>query len=276
MNAANTSPDRPRPSWSRAAALACFLALLAANAWAGSGGQDAFDQGMKEVAAKDWDKGLDLLETALTADPDNVRYGSEYRHAAILRGHELHGNEGKPEDFDRPIAFFERLVSKNPAAANAYLNYGLAYVDKLPTVFALSRVSDANAAVVQFSKSLELRPSWVGYYTRGSSYLFYPRFFDRAKLGVADLETAVKMQAAGGKKPYQVHAWTALGDGYWKLDQLEKARSVWSEGLKEFPDTPALQERLSKQGDDLKVLINDALDPKKRVDTNLKNLWLYP
>jgi tetratricopeptide (TPR) repeat protein len=252
------------------------LFLVQAVSAAAPAGEEAFDQGLKELAAKDWDKALDQLEAALTADPDNVRYGSEYRRAAILRGQALHGKEGKPEDFDRPIKFFEQLVSRNPTAANAYLNCGLAYVDKVPVVDALARVSVANAALVQFGKSLELRPSWVGYYTRGTSYLFWPRFFGRAKLGVADLETVVKMQNAGPKKPYYAHAWTALGDGYWKIDELEKARSTWSEGLKEFPETPALQERLSKQGDDLKMLIEDALDPKKRVDTNLKNLWLYP
>jgi tetratricopeptide (TPR) repeat protein len=255
--------------------LASLIMVLAADG-SPPAGETAFDQGMKEVAAKDWDKALDLLEAALTADADNVRFGSEYRRAAILRAEDLHGKDGKPEDFDRPIKFFEQLVAKNPSDANAYLNYGLAYVDKVPVVDVISRISVANSALTQLSKSIELRPSWVGYYTRGTNYLFWPKFFDRAKLGVVDLETAVKMQKAGPSKPYYAHAWVALGDAYWKTNQMEKARSAWSEGLKEFPDTPALQERLSKQGDDLKVLIQDTLDFKKRVDTNLKNLWLYP
>jgi tetratricopeptide (TPR) repeat protein len=255
--------------------LAALFVILTLNA-AEPAGQEAFEEGMKELASKDWDKSLDLLETALTADPDNIRYGSEYRHAAILRAEAVHAPEGKPEDFDRPIKFFERLVSANPAAANAYLNYGLAYVDKVPVVDVFTRVGVANSALAQLSKSIELRPSWAGYYTRGFNYLFWPKFFDRAKLGVADLETAVKLQESGPRRAYQVHTWVVLGDGYWKTDQLEKARSAWSEGLKKFPDTTALQERLSKQGDDLKALIQDSLDFKKRVDTNLKNLWLYP
>jgi tetratricopeptide (TPR) repeat protein len=255
--------------------LACLLVVLTAGV-ARPAGEESFDQGIKELAAKDWDKALDLLEAAIIADADNLRYGSEYRRTAILRAQTLHAKEGKPEDFDRPIKFFEQVVSKNPTSANAFLNYGLAYVDKVPVVDAFTRVSVANAALAQFSRSLELRPSWVGYYTRGTSYLFWPRFFGRAKLGVADLETVVKMQGAGPKKPYYAHAWVALGDGYWKIDEPEKARSAWSAGLKEFPDTPALQQRLSLQADDLKALVQGALDPKKRVDTNLKNLWLYP
>jgi len=257
------------------AVLASLLAILTA-ASAKPAGEESFGQGMQELAAKNWDKALDLLEAAITADPDNIRYGSEYRQAAILRAQAIHGPEGKPEDFDRAIKFFEKIIAKNPTAANAYLNYGLAYVDKIPVTDAIGRVSVANAALAELGKSIELRPTWVGYYTRGFNYLFWPRFFGRAKLGIADLETAVKMQEPGAKRPYYAHAWIALGDGYWKIDEPEKARAAWSEGLKQFPETPALRERLSLQGAGLKALVQSTLDFKKRVDTNLKNLWLYP
>jgi tetratricopeptide (TPR) repeat protein len=255
--------------------LSWFFFALAANA-AAPAGVEAFNEGMKEFAAKDWDKALDLLETALLGDPDNLQFGSEYRRVAILRAQAMHGNEGKPEDFDRPIKFFERLVASNPSAPNANLNYGLAYVDKLPCLDALTRITAANTALSQFTKSLELRPAWITYYTRGTSYLFWPKFFNRAKLGVADLETVLKMQSAGPKRAYQAHTWVALGDGYWKMNDLEKARSTWTDGLKEFPDTPALKDRLAKQGDDLAALIQDALDPRKRVNTDLKEMWLNP
>jgi hypothetical protein len=66
----------------------------------------------------------------------------------------------------------------------------------------------------------------------------------------------------------------ALGDGYWKIDEFEKARATWQEGLKEFPGCKPLKDRLAKHGDELKALIEDALDPNKRVDTNLKDLWV--
>lgn len=256
-----------------AALVSCIV--LAASA-ADLAGEAAFKQGMKAFAAKDWDKALDSLETALTADPDNIQYGSEYRQVNIARAQSLHGKDGKSEDYERPIKFFERLVISHPNAANAYLNFGLAYVDKLPTQELLGRATTANAALSQFTKSIDLRPSWIGYYTRGTSYLYWPKLFDRTKLGIADLQTALKMQTAGPKKPYYFHTWIALGDAYWKSDDMETARSTWAEGLKQFPNTPALEERLAKQGEDLRELIAGALDPKKRVDTNLKDLWLNP
>jgi len=86
----------------------------------------------------------------------------------------------------------------------------------------------------------------------------------------------MKIQKAGPKKPYYSRAWVSLGDGYWKTDDLDKARATWTEGLKEFPGCKPLEERLARQGDELKSLIEDALDPNKRVDTNLKDLWVTP
>lgn len=251
------------------------LLVLAAGA-AGPPAEDAYNEGIRELSARNWDKALDHLERALAAEPDNLRYGSEYRQAALLRAKSLHRPEGKPEDFDRPLKFFEQLTVTSPGAANAHLNYGFAYVDKIPAAGAITQVILANTALGSFTKSVETRPSWIGYYTRGVSYLFWPKIFGRAKFGVADLEAAVKMQKAGPKKTYHTRAWVALGDGYWKIDELEKARVTWQEGLKEFPGCKPLGDRLAKQGDELKALIDDALDPNKRVDTNLKDLWVNP
>jgi hypothetical protein len=127
--------------------------------------------------------------------------------------------------------------------------------------------------LTNFTRSLELRPSWIGYYTRGVSYLFWPKIFGRAKLGIADLEEAIKMQRTGPRYPYYARAWVALGDGYWKVDDMRKARATWKQGAAEFPDSAVLRERLTLQGDALKTRIEDALDPNRRVDTNLKDLW---
>jgi tetratricopeptide (TPR) repeat protein len=252
-----------------------ILTLLTALA-AVPASEEAFGEGLKALASKDWDRALGLLENALAADADNLRYGSEYRQAILQRARALHAKEGQVQDFERSLKFFEQLVAKSPNSANAHLNYGFAYVDKIPAAGAITQVILANTALSHFTRSVEIRPSWIGHYTRGVSYLFWPKIFGRATLGVADLQTAVKLQKSGPRKPYHVRAWVALGDGYWKTDELEKSRATWSEGLQQFPDSAALKERLAKQGDDLKTLIEDALDPNKRVDTNLKELWVNP
>ena len=205
---------------------------------------------------------LATLESRLNADADNLQLGSEYRKAIV-----------QLEDYDRGIAFFEKLVASHPNAANAHLNYGFSYVDKVPAAGSITQVILANNALGEFTKSIELRSSWIGLYTRGNSYLYWPKIFGRASLGVADLEAALKIQKADPKRPYHVRVYVSLGDGHWKMDNLEKARAVWQEGLREFPGNPQLTARLSKTGDDLQAVMDAAYDITKRIDTSLEELW---
>ena len=205
---------------------------------------------------------LDALERALQAQPDDLKAGNDYRMAVIQSG-----------QYDRAIALFGKLVAANPNASNLHLNYGFAYVDKIPAAGAITQVILANNALGEFSKSLEIKPSWIGYYTRGNSYLFWPRIFNRTHLGVEDLQEALKMQKSGPKQSYHVRVYIALGDGHWKMDDFDGATKMWRAGLDEFPDNALLKSRLASQGDALKAMIDDAYDSNKRVDTSLRDLW---
>jgi tetratricopeptide (TPR) repeat protein len=205
---------------------------------------------------------LSTMEEGLSGDPDSIRMGSEYRQAVITA-----------KEYDRCIKFFEKLVADHPQSANAYLNFGFAYVDKIPAAGSITQVILANTALTYFSKSLELHPSWIAYYTRGNSYLYWPKIFGRAHLGVEDLEQCMKIQRTEKLRGYHVRSYISLGDGYWKMEDTPKAKTIWQEGAKLFPDNAQLKARLSKDGDDLKAYIDDVLDPNKRVDTNLHEIW---
>jgi tetratricopeptide (TPR) repeat protein len=221
-----------------------------------------YREGMKALNAKDYPTALRYLESAVTADPDNVRYASEYRQAAI-----------QTKDFDRSLQLFEKLAADHPKSANVHLNWGFAYVDKIPAAGSITQVILANNALKEFTKAVELQPDWIGYYTRGMSYLFWPKVFNRASFGVEDLNNALKLQESEVQKPYHVKTYLGLGDGYWKTDDLEKARITWRKGLKRFPDNAALKARLEQEGDQLKATIEAGFDPSKRVDTDLRELW---
>ena len=208
---------------------------------------------------------LAKLEDALAAQPDDLRAGNDYRMAVM--------QIDKIPQYDRAIAFFQELVTAHPEAANAHLNYGFAFVDKIPAAGAITQVILANNALGEFTKSLDLKPSWIGLYTRGNSYLFWPRIFNRTHLGIDDLQRAVTMQKADRKRSYYARVYVALGDGYWKIDDLTAAANAWREGLADYPDNAALRNRLAKQGDELRALIEAGYDPAKRVDTSLQDLW---
>ena len=244
------------------------------------GGDEPFEKGEQALTQKEYPTAVGLLQQAVEMDPDSLRNASEYRQAVLRQTKSLHPEkkdwEGAVADFDKEIAFFGKLVADHPMSANSYLNYGFAYVDKIPAAGSITQVIMANTALTQFSKSIELKPSWIALYTRGNSYLYWPKIFGRAGLGVSDLEKAYAMQKAEPKKSYHVRVYISLGDGYWKTDNLEKAKTLWKEGLAQFPDSQALKDRVSKQGDDLENYINNVLDPNKRVDTDLKELWRQP
>ena len=217
------------------------------------------------LAAKDYEKALGVLEEALKADPNSMKYGSEYRMATI-----------QAKQHDRCIKFLEGLAAANPKSANLHLNHGFAYVDKIPVAGSITQVLLANTALGHFGKSIEIQPMWIALYTRGNAYLFWPKIFKRMSLAIADLEQAMKMQKAGPKRVYHIRNYIALGDGYWKNDEPDRAKAIWQEGLREFPGNDPLKSRLAKTPEEMAALINDAYDPTKRVDTNLSELWKTP
>ena len=220
--------------------------------------------------AEDLTAVLSALETRLAGDPDNLQLGSQYRQAVIQASQ---GGRSL-EHYDRAISFFENLVADHPTAASAQLNYGFAYVDKIPAAGSITQVILANNALSAFTKTLELKKTWIGLYTRGNSYLYWPTIFGRATLGVADLEAAMKVQKAEAKRSYHVRTYIALGDGYWKTDEAAKARQTWAEGLKEFSDSAPLRARVNaKTDDELKTILDATYDVTKRVDTSLEELF---
>ncbi len=205
---------------------------------------------------------LPELETRLAANPNDMKAANEYRKAVI-----------QAAEYDRAIEFFKKLVTDHPKAAYAWLNYGYAYVDKIPAAGSITQVILANTALTNFTKSIELERSWIALYTRGNSYLYWPKIFGRGPLAVTDLEEAVAISKKGPQKKVYVRAWIALGDAYWRTDQPDKAKATWKEALALFPGDAQLEARLARDGEALEQYIYEQLDPNKRVDTNLAPLW---
>jgi tetratricopeptide (TPR) repeat protein len=208
---------------------------------------------------------LPELEAKLTADPNDMKAANEYRRMVIQSG-----------EYDRAIDFFKKLVTDHPKAAYAWLNYGYAYVDKIPAAGSITQVILANTALTNFTKSIEIERSWIALFTRGNSYLYWPKIFGRGPLAVADLEEAVAISKKGPQKKVYARAWIALGDAYWRTDQPEKAKATWKEALALFPGEPQLEARLARDGEALETYIYEQLDPNMRVDTNLSPLWEEP
>ena len=143
---------------------------------------EAFAAANKAAEAGDYDTAFDRFEAALTAEPDNLGYGAAYRQVAI-----------EAAAYDRCFEFLQALVTATPEAPNAHLNYAFAHVDKIPVEGAITGVILADRALGHFTTSLELDETWLGRYSRGNSYLYWPTIFGRAPKGIADLERAIEL-----------------------------------------------------------------------------------
>ncbi len=205
---------------------------------------------------------FDDLERAIAADPENLAIAAEYRQDAIAAG-----------AFDRSIDFFEKLTKRKGAGPNVQISLALAYVDKVPVAGDIRRLYLGRDAIGALTKSIAQRPTVTAYYIRGLINLYYNRFiFNRTDRGVADLEHALAMAPPDAPPLLMRRIYTALGDGYFRFDQIAKARATWTAGLEKFPDDAGLKDRLAKSGEPLADVVTTALTASRRVDTSLKDV----
>jgi hypothetical protein len=203
--------------------------------------------------------GLDQLERAVMTDPENLQIAAEYRQHAIAAA-----------DFDRPIAVLGKLAKRANSGPNIHISLALAYVDKVPSSGDIRRLYLGRDAMSALTRSIAMRPSVLAYYIRGVINLFYNSFiFHRTDKGVADLTRALAMATADTPPALVLSVYTALGDGYSRLENLAKAREVWTAGLVRFPDQAGLTTRLTKQGVELEDVVTTALTASRRMDTTL-------
>ncbi len=214
------------------------------------------------VFAIDASAQLTALEARLSADAENLKIGAEYRQAIIAA-----------DDNDRAIKFFDRLAKQPGAGPHAFLNLGLAYLDKIPSVGAFRRISIGNNATAALTHSIEREPSDLAYLIRGLVNLHFEKGpFHRTPDGVADLENALRLAEPHHDRLYVARIYLALGDGYWRLKNPVKAREVWRDGQTRFPANDRLRSRLASPDADITETIAKELDASVRVDTSLKDV----
>jgi tetratricopeptide (TPR) repeat protein len=203
------------------------------------------------------------LENAVLDSPENLHVGADYRQRII-----------ETEQFDRSIRLLERLAAQAGSGPNVHISLALAYVDKVPVASPFKRIFLGRDAMRELTQAIAQEPSPLAYYVRGLVALFYPdAVFHRARGGIADLERAREMLTDLSPHPSHARVYASLGDGYWKIHDLPKAISIWTDGLQKFPRNLDLRARLTNRGSDLDRLIGRVLDPAFRVDTSLRELF---
>jgi len=237
------------------------LALLAAPALAEST-PTADSAATTDLAAA---TALEQLEQALEKAPNDLQLGNRYRQTVI-----------QAEAYERSVPFFEHLVAAHPTAQNAFLNLGYALVDKIPSEGAITQVLLANSALGHFSAAIEREETWLALFTRGNSYLYWPPIFGRTQNGMDDLQRALELIKDEPKLAPHARVWMALGDGHWRLKEVDKANAIWQQAAAEFPQHAGLKTRLELSGEALDDFFDEYFDPSLRVDTDLSAMVADP
>ena len=227
-------------------------------------GETDYAAAVEAAAAKDCPTALDRFEAALA----RRRRQPPLRQRLPPRRHRL-----------RRLRSRHRLLraSSSPntrARPTRCSNYGFAYVDKIPAAGAITQVILANSALDSLQQVARRRAE-LDWPLHSRQQL--PALADGFSAGPRSASPTSRRQSRAATPKatsrYHVRAWIALGDGYWKHDQLDKARATWQEGLRRFPGEERLEARLAREGEELAKLIEASMDPAKRVDTDLAVLW---
>lgn len=198
-----------------------------------------------EGSADDTERLLTKMEEQLRARPAKYAPASEYRARCAASG-----------QHDRAINFFKTISARDPNDARAQIELASAYVDKIPTcgglTTSLCRGSLARKSLSRLNKVIARdRDSWVAFYCRGMNHLHWPRAFRHADNAAEDFQRCIELQhgdPTGDVKAYYVRAHIGLGDAHAKAKQFGRAIAAWREGLKRFPHSVELKERLTVKG----------------------------
>jgi tetratricopeptide (TPR) repeat protein len=202
------------------------------------------------------------LERSITDDPENLLVAADYRQLAIAA-----------RAFDRSIDFFERLAKRKDAGPNVQISLALAYVDKVPTSGDIRRLYLGRDAMNALSKSIERQPTVLAYYLRGVINLFYNNLiFKRVPRGIEDLKQALTLVMPQTPPLLAARVHASLGDGYWRLDDRQQARAVWTAAIAKFPGDVELKRRLDPDAEKVRWVVSDALNASMRVDTTLRGV----
>ena len=242
------------------------------KAWAGAS-RDA-DRKRPAIDPAEADRILSEMEGHLREGLTGFAPASSYRARAVA--YERH---------DRAVSFFSELVSASPEDARARIELACAYVDKIPTCGGIAAVvskgSLAKKALDQLDAVIARDPtSWPALYCRGMDHLHWPRALLHSEDAAADFVRCIERQRAESPdKPrdYYVRTHIGLGDAYTKAKRYADARAAWKGGLKLFPDSEALRERLAISDDGaLLTFVEKNRSLEQPIDTSLSFLDRAP
>lgn len=140
------------------------------------------------------------------------------------------------------IDHFKSSAKERPQDAAAQMSLGNAYMAVMQ--MDQSQWHMALKADQQYDKVLELDVNhWEARFTKAVQYTFWPDFLGKKKEAIRHFETLLTQQDKLPVEDHHAQTYLFLGNMLIERDP-ERAREVWSRGLRRHPDDRALREKV--------------------------------
>jgi tetratricopeptide (TPR) repeat protein len=198
-----------------------------------------------------------MPETAAGEEPDAQALPEDVREAVrALRGKPIGPREanaifawlaGHKEKIPEVIKALEEEVAAHPEDPHLRVALATAYVGELWFLTPNGPRQGAvwGKAAAQYDAAIELDPEhWQARFGKAFGTTFIPPQFGQQPYAIRQFEEILVLQERGGPEPHFVNTYRQLGSLYKDMGNAEKAREIWTRGLKLFPDDSHLRDAL--------------------------------
>lgn len=147
---------------------------------------------------------------------------------------------------DELVALFEERAKADPNDADAHVDLGGAYLQKIFEVGSGPAAGEwATKADGAFDTALEIDDHhWEARFSKAVSLTFWPPVFGKQGEAIRNFETLLAQQEQTGREPQHAQTYLMLGNTYQQIGEREKALATWERGLGLFPDNDALRKQI--------------------------------
>jgi tetratricopeptide (TPR) repeat protein len=148
---------------------------------------------------------------------------------------------------DELVALFEARARDNPNSAQAQLDLGRAYLQK---VFKAGGGPEAGVWATKADKSFDAAlaiddHAWDARFSKAVSLSFWPPVFGKQNEAIKHFEILTEQQGQVPAQPQFAQTWLLLGNMYQQIGQPDKALAAWQHGHDLFPNDTQLQQQIA-------------------------------
>ncbi len=138
---------------------------------------------------------------------------------------------------DELLDLFEEHARVNPNLAQAHVDLGNAYLQKLTAMTPGPQQGEvAMQADRAFDSALQVDPNhWEARLTKAVAFTFWPDFLGKKQQAIDQFEILITQQEQNAAQPHFAQTYLFLGNLYEQRGELEKAAEIWANGLGFFP-----------------------------------------